>query len=125
MEDELRKRELAELRRSAESGNLEHLHLLLDEYMDGGELSDFKPDYTLARHFARIGIEHDSNPSRLALARILQNGYNGDPEPEKAEALYESLIGTELEMQAAFYRKNLYASATDYMEYLTSLTRKN
>lgn len=109
---------VAELRTSAEAGNLEHLHLLLDEYMDGGDLNGFRPDYTLARHFARIGIEHGSNRARLAMARILQNGYNGEPETEKAMALYDSLVGTECEMQAKFYRQNVYASAVDYMEFL-------
>jgi hypothetical protein len=112
-------KQLSELRALAEAGHLEPLHLLLDEYMDGGELNGFRPDYTLARHFARIGMEKGSVKCKLAMARILQNGYNGEPEPEKAEALFDSLVGTEVEMQSEFYRKNLFASATDYIEFLT------
>ncbi|GEM_PF-4731521 len=109
---------------SAENGNLEHLHYLLDEYMEGGELNGFKPDFTLARHFASIAMAAGSLHGKLALARIWQNGYQGDPEPERAEELYRELEGSNLELQAAFYRSHQYASVVDYLEYLVELKGK-
>ena len=109
------------LRESAENGNLEHLHYLLDEYMEGGELNGFKPDFTLARHFASLAVAAGSLNGKLALARIWQNGYQGDPEPERAEEFYRQLEGSNLELQAAFYRSHPYASVVDYLEYLVEL----